>query len=99
MDNSIKYFGKIKPVKLSKHEETQRYLNMGNSYVVMDQIEDHDDLAELFRRGDLVKSKDLAAKLEAEEAARLEFERAAEDRQRDSRHESSRPSTKDTTPI
>lgn len=99
MDNSIKYFGKIKPVKLTEHEETQRYLDRGNSYVVRDQIEDHNDLAGLFRRGALVKGKDLAAKLEAQEAVRLEFERATEDRQRDSRHEPSRPSTKDTTPI
>jgi len=41
----------------------------------------------------------LAAKLESEKAARLEFERASEDRERNNRYEASRLTTKDTTPI
>ena len=84
--------------RLKEKQESQRYLDRGNSYVVRDQIEEHTELAGLFRSGDLVKGKDLADKLESEEAARLEFQRAAEDRQRDSRYDSPRPTTKDTTP-
>ncbi len=79
--------------------ETQRYLDRGNSYVVRDLIEGHTELADLFRRGDLVKGKDLAAKLESEEATRLEFDRASEGRQRDNRYEAPRPTAKDATTI
>ena len=99
MDDSIKYFGKIKPVILTETEETQRYLDRGNSYVVRETIEDHTELADLFRRGDLVKASELEAKRKAEEDAQKAFEAAADDMKRDQRFQSPRPTTKDTTPV
>lgn len=114
MSDGAQFFAKVKQKKedaipegmtvhklkrLKEQIETQTYLGRGNSIVVREPIEDRTELADLFRRGDLVKGKDLAAKLEAEEVARLEFERVLKDRQRDSRYESPRATTRDTTPI
>lgn len=109
MSDGAQFFAKVKQKKkdvilegmtvhkfkrLKEQIETQTYLDRGNSIVVIEPIEDHTELADLFRRGDLVNSQDLAAKLEAEEVARVEFERAMEDGQRDSCYESPAPRLK-----
>ena len=79
--------------------ETQRFLDRGNSDIVRDPIEDHSELADLFRRGNLVKASELEAKRKAQEEAHRQFEQSVEDRQRDNRYEAPRATTKDTTPI
>lgn len=79
--------------------ETQKYLDRGNSYVVREPIEDHSELAELFRRGDLVKASELEQKKQDDLEALRQFEKSVEDRQRDNRYEAPRATTKDTTPI
>lgn len=71
----------------------------GNGYVVRDPSEDHSELADLFRSGDLVKASELEAKCKAEAEAKRQFELAAEDRQRDNRYANPRPTTKDMTSI
>lgn len=112
MSEGAEFFGRVKQKKedaipegmtvhkfkrLKEQIKTQRYLDRGNSYVVRDPIEDHGELANLFRRGDLLKASELEAKRKAEEEAQKTFEAAIEDRVRDSRYVAPRPTTKDTT--
>ena len=77
-------------------KETERNLNRDELARVP--VHENEELADLFRRGDLVKTSELEAKLKAEEEAQGAFEAAAEDMKRDQQFQSPRPTTKDTAP-
>lgn len=109
--DGLEFFGSVKQAKddvvpdgmtvwkykrLKEAQETEG--NLARNESVRVPVSDNEELASLFRQGDLVMASDLETKHLAEEEAQRQFESATEDRQRDNRYETPRPTTKDTTP-